>query len=1436
MRAVDENDRIHPLSLKTRLNIADYQTTTQHTPSAIESETQNKMEATAHMNGSNDCNEVKRIEQEEKTRNDEVLCRLTPNHKRLHFGQLIAFYMLRNKLDPLRHQLDSFNHLIDRRLPEIIMSRSRVSSKMADCTILNFFNVRIVPPGEVTRKGYTRPLSPVECKALDKTYSLKIYCDAKIKDPSLAEVYLRDIKVASIPCMIGSAYCTTTTCPLPNVHCGGRNKVVEREALGGYFIIKGASKILVCQERQAYNKMYVTLSDKGENNRDKKESKKKYECHSRFSAVIGRSRQDNAVRIVNNRIVGYFSYLNGRETLPIGHFLILLGCPAESLLDVIWPDVKSRKRIAIPLLYAIDPYFNITTEEVYVDLAIYMSQNLFPDLRVTRRTRVTPEMLETMRKTLLGAISDEFKLDYLSIMCRKLIAARWFGANISESNRDSYINKRIDLSGVKLATTFYNGWSHMLHKISEKLTVKTIGSSIAKKCKNLITNQGLISAFRLSEWANDMDFGSQSHKGLSQVYNNFNYNDGLAHLRKIFFVLDSKGTILEPRYINNSSIFFVCPFETPEGKKRCGTVKHLSISPMVTNEMDRKTVTEIIFTIESDSGRPLTIRKSVALSPYSETTIPILVNGFLVGYTPDSSALTHELRKLKRRGVLPDVSITLTSETLEVWCDAGRLIRPVLTVTDGRVNLTREIFHRLLDHNDPGVDFPYLISNGLIEFLDPLEVEYSNIAIALPEFNSFPDERRKKFDYCEIHPSLLAGYNSALLPYGIDHTPSARVTYISNMRKQGMGVPQYLSKQAFSDTFILCYPQSEMTYNFLSEAVGADQYPVGQNAIVAIYPSSYNQEDSLMINKSSIDRGLFRYTKITYYSLTVTFNDIPSSLHIFLENPPPNERYPRDAEGYNRVEMSSMIGHLACFYMVIRFSQLMKLNQKLSVPGGASASQASVFRSLCHRFEQNEFPSGDGEVWKEIERLTLGSLGRYVEVFEALENADKENRKKRAIVSESLLTASNLDDLGSGIGVILRNELRLALEKNRMARYQLAVEQYEERCKLIRLLEEISTFSSTKDSFHRFVQDEIEDLSFNVVNTRYEHLDMEPLNIEGGMGYLATAKKGAPVKYGDVLIGVSSYSRGREFDQSKRFNNDRAGTVTDVIVMNKGGSNGVVTKKVIKIEVTSYCIPREGDKFTSLHAQKGLCGKMINQEDMPFSINPNSPPYPDVLLNPLAMPSRMTTGQLMETLANKAYATAAGKYDSFVSSSPFAEWANEPLCFSSERVGKVLNKMGFSSTGKETMIDGRTGEMIEVPIFMGPTRYLTLNHIATQKINYRATGDYTPTTKQPKRGKLNGPGGQKIDALGLDCLHGNGATGIINERMLTSSDHYNTFVCRTCGLIPPANINSTQGKNYCRKCKSEGKGCDLVPVTLPYATVLLSHHLAGMGIAIRFQT
>ncbi|KAL9643773.1 hypothetical protein ABK040_016075 [Willaertia magna] len=237
--------------------------------------------------------------------------------------------------------------------------------------------------------------------------------------------------------------------------------------------------------------------------------------------------------------------------------------------------------------------------------------------------------------------------------------------------------------------------------------------------------------------------------------------------------------------------------------------------------------------------------------------------------------------------------------------------------------------------------------------------------------------------------------------------------------------------------------------------------------------------------------------------------------------------------------------------------------------------------------------------------------------------------------------------------------------------------------------------------------------------------------------------------------------------------------------------------------------PELGDKFSSRHGQKGVCGLIVEQEDMPFN---ESGICPDMIMNPHGFPSRMTVGKMIELIGGKAgvlegrqgYATA---------------FAGDKVV----DIGKALIKHGFSYCGKDMLTSGITGEPVSCYIYFGPVFYQRLKHMVLDKMHARSKGPVRILTRQPLEGRSK-EGGLRLGEMERDCLIGYGASALLLERLMLSSDEYKIHVCDECGLIGYM--------GYCQYCKSK-QNMSLLP--MPYAFKLLIQELQAMNIAPRLK-
>ncbi|KAK2071912.1 hypothetical protein P8C59_006297 [Phyllachora maydis] len=250
---------------------------------------------------------------------------------------------------------------------------------------------------------------------------------------------------------------------------------------------------------------------------------------------------------------------------------------------------------------------------------------------------------------------------------------------------------------------------------------------------------------------------------------------------------------------------------------------------------------------------------------------------------------------------------------------------------------------------------------------------------------------------------------------------------------------------------------------------------------------------------------------------------------------------------------------------------------------------------------------------------------------------------------------------------------------------------------------------------------------------------------------------------------------------------------------------------VIKVQTRQTRRPELGDKFSSRHGQKGVVGIIVDQEDMPFA---DSGVVPDIIMNPHGFPSRMTVGKLLECLTGKA-AVIDGRKDYGFGDA----FRSHPV----EEMSRVLVDHGFSWEGKDYFTSGITGEPLEAYIFNGPIYYQRLKHMVQDKMHSRARGPRAILTRQPMEGRSR-DGGLRLGEMERDCLIAYGASQLLLERLMISSDATQIDICQRCGLFGY--------KGYCQTCKSTR---DVTQMTMPYAAKLLVQELISMNVGVRLQ-
>ena len=749
---------------------------------------------------------------------------------------------------------------------------------------LEFSNPQFKKPTIFENNGAVLPMMPNDARLRNLTYASPLFVDINVTfieidntqggKQSIRKRLFPNVHLGKIPVMVGSTACLLADQKHANPALMGECA----EDMGGYFIVQGGERVCISQERMSENRPFVFR-----NNRNATKEVEVIEVKS-IGPDNDQVPKSNAVKIMyhpKNNQIHLLRATMPRMKAPIPLFILFraLGvCADRDILDLILGPEG-------------DPTFDAVLDESMSEAAHVQTQAQAQEVLVSyvktwssrsSRPVIIKDILSEELFPHIGTGEKAYeKACFLAHMTRKVLWVAY--GRIPNDDRDSYPNKRVDLPGFLLANLFRTHFATMMVKDIKTYLSKEIHSgswkatgnfeeilnisNIHKVIKSTNLEVGLKTCLATGNFGS-AKAGGPTKNGVSQVLNRLNYISGLSHLRRISTPIEKTGKLIAPRKLHNSQFGFVCPAETPEGHS-VGVVKNMATTAAVSIFSNPRTVSDYLDGI--GTLRPL--KSTTTTEKLAETRV--FLNGAWIGTLASATTVStiEAMRSAKRScEIHPHTGIIWKVGLRELWLttEAGRMLRPLfyapalreVLISDAAANQAGEVL------NTPGLGrqiramgtweelllWKTPLGNNMIEYIDAGETEC--LYIAMKHTEVLEDATKT---HAEIHPSVILGSLASNIPFP-DHNQSPRNAYQCAMGKQAMGMYALNFRERFDAmSHMLCYPQVPLVSPFMSKFYGSQKMPCGQNIVVAILTyTGYNQEDSIMINRSFLQRGGFR--------------------------------------------------------------------------------------------------------------------------------------------------------------------------------------------------------------------------------------------------------------------------------------------------------------------------------------------------------------------------------------------------------------------------------------------------------------------------------------------------------------------------------------------------------------------------------------------------
>jgi len=747
--------------------------------------------------------------------------------------------------------------------------------------IIELGKIRIGRPIVYEANGSQTESIPMMARLRNMTYSAPIYLEFTIVEEGM-EIEEVEEEIGNMPVMVKSMLCNLHRHYLTGEGSSDDDyknalkiKGEDPQDPGGYFIVNGTERVLVCLEDLAPNRVMV-------------ESEQRYQRQTELAKVFSQREGFRALTVVEKKKDGILqvSIPVASGQVPLAVLMMALGMEsADDIMQAITNDPEMQNLILANI------------EEIHSTEGIYTTQEALEYME----RRFAAGQSKEYRKKRINYILDNTLLPHLSTTyearLKKAVFLGRMAREVLELNRgqrkpddkDHYANKRLKLAGNLMEELFRSGLQALLNDMKyqmERSYSKRKENRIHHAVRRDVLTNKIMHAMATGNWTG-------GRAGVSQLLDRTCNMATLSHLRRVISPLTRSQPHFEARDLHPTQFGRLCPNETPEGQN-CGLVKNLALMVDVSENLPDAQIREILDELD--------------IHPIEEGEAQlgkVYFNGDLIGTHEAPVDLVTEIRQRRRKNMISNVVNVRYDDSLNdviINSDPGRIRRPLLVV--GRNNRL-SIKERDIDSIQQGKsEWEDLLKKGLVEYIDAEEEE--NCLIALNEDDLVRNKKTHKYSHMEVDPLTILGVATSNVPFP-EHNSSPRCTMGAGMSKQSLGLGQ-ANYRIRPDTrgHLLHYAQRPMLQTEAMKYNTLRTRPAGQNMVVAVMSyHGYNMEDALIFNQGSIDRGIGRSTFVrTYMSEERRY---PGGQEDRFVIPGPDVRGARSEEAYFYLEEDGLI-------------------------------------------------------------------------------------------------------------------------------------------------------------------------------------------------------------------------------------------------------------------------------------------------------------------------------------------------------------------------------------------------------------------------------------------------------------------------------------------------------------------------------------------------